>query len=299
MPAISMAGIRSFKEGEQDAARRKVFCLGGGNARMSTMFSIFIIAVACLPSACSLPLDRLPALAPRPTATSAPESSWQRIAAGLEWRMLLPNGDELAQLVVVRIDPSRYRFRALYRPGQPASLAAWRALAPAASVLINANFFDSRYEALGLVLSDGLAYGDAYQNRGGTFFIRNGAPAVRANHPEIASSIEGAEQAVQGFPLLVDHGKQAYFARSRGERTRRTLIGIDKRGDILILVSPFLGLSLADLSAYLPETDLDIETAFNLDGGGSTLLALPGADYFQPSLDQVPTVLAVYPGAGG
>ena len=259
------------------------------------MRSIFLIAVACLLSACNLPLDRLSALAPTPTATSAPASQWQRIADGLDWRRLLPNGDELAQLVVVRIDPSLYRFRALYRPGQPASLAAWRALAPAASVLINANFFDSQYQALGLVVSDGQAFGAAYQNRGGTFFIRNGAPAVLANHPEIESSVEGAEQAVQGFPLLVDQGEQAYFARSRGERTRRTLIAMDRRGHILILVSPFLGLSLADLSAYLPGTDLDIETAFNLDGGGSTLLALPGADYFQPSLDDVPTVLAAYP----
>ena len=104
---------------------------------------------------------------------------------------------------------------------------------------------------------------------------------------------------MQGFPLLVKDGKQAYFASASEERTRRTLIATDKRGNILILVSPFLGLSLMDLSAYLPKTDLEIDSAFNLDGGGSTMIALPGADYFQPSLDPLPTILAVYPRAAG
>ena len=69
---------------------------------------------------------------------------------------------------------------------------------------------------------------------------------------------------------------------------------MDKRGNVLIIIAPFLGLSLADLSAYLSQTDLEIESAVNLDGGGSTMLALPGAAYFQPSLERVPTVLAVY-----
>ena len=73
------------------------------------------------------------------------------------------------------------------------------------------------------------------------------------------------------------------------------MIAEDRQGNILIMVSPFLGLSLADLSAYLPTTDLDIQTAFNLDGGGSTMLALPAMDYFQPAFDAVPAILTVYP----
>ena len=77
------------------------------------------------------------------------------------------------------------------------------------------------------------------------------------------------------------------------------MIGIDRSGNVLIMVAPFLGLSLADLSAYLPKTDLDIDAAINLDGGGSTMIALPGADYFQPSLEPVPVILAVYRRASG
>ena len=139
------------------------------------------------------------------------------------------------------------------------------------------------------------AFGTAYTDRGGVFTVRGGAPAVTGYRSPQARIDAAVEQAAQGFPLLVDQGKQAYFGESNGERNRRTVIAEDAGGNILVLVSPFLGLSLPGLSAYLPTSDLDIITAVNLDGGGSTLLALPAADYFQPSFDAVPTILAVYP----
>lgn len=244
-----------------------------------------------------MPLRLLPTATSRPQPTATPRPAWQTIDEGLQWRKLIPGSDELAQLVVVRIDPQRYRFRALYRPGEPESLSGWGRLAPGSSVIINANFFDKRHRALGLVVSDGMASGRAYRDRGATFLIRQGEPAI-VSYPAGSLNATGIEQAIQGFPLLVEGGEQAYFAEGQGERTRRTVIGMDKRGKVLIIIAPFLGLSLADLSAYLPTTDLEIETAFNLDGGGSTLLALPGAETFLPSLDRVPTVLAVYPRFG-
>ena len=258
-----------------------------------------LIAIAGAIAACNLPLHLLPTVEPSPVPRARPESYWQTIYEGLQWRRLLPNGDELAQLIVVRVDPSKHRFRAIYRGGQAESLARWRALEPDASVIINANFFDTNDVALGLVVSDGAASGIAYRDRGGTFLIRNGEPSIVTYRSQNLQNIERIEQAVQGFPLLVENGRQAYFAAGSGERTRRTIIGIDKGGNVLIMVAPFLGLSLADLSAYLPRTDLEIDTAFNLDGGGSTLISLPGADYFQPSLDLVPTILAIYPRASG
>ncbi len=248
----------------------------------------------CLLTACNLPARLLPTLKPSPVPTAGPDSQWQTIDEGLQWRNLIPNGDELAQLIVVRIDPSHHRFRAIYQAGAAESLSSWRALEPDASVIINANFFDANEFALGLVVSEGAAHGIAYQDRGGTFLVRSGAPEIVSYRSHSLPEIEDVEQAVQGFPLLVEEGRQAYFAEGSGDRTRRTMIGIDKSGNILILVAPSLGLSLAELSAYLPKTDLDIDAAFNLDGGGSTMIALPGANYFQPSLEPVPVILAVY-----
>ena len=256
---------------------------------------LFLVLAASLLSGCNLPTKLAPTLTALPETAVKRASDWLDLAAGLQWRKLQSKGDELAQLIVVRINPRKYRFRAIYRPGQPLTLSRWRELENNASLIINANFFDPNHKALGLVVSDGASHGKAYRDRGGTFLIRNGEPLVIASRPNSLPSIETIEQAAQGFPLLVEQGRQAYFRTTGGERTRRTLIGIDQQDNVLIMVAPFLGLSLAELSAYLPRTDLELETAFNLDGGGSTMIALPGADYFQPSLDPVPMILAVYP----
>lgn len=269
----------------------------GGCKALYRVILLFALAYVC--ASCSLPRHLLPKVAPSPEPTAAPERAWRKIADGLQLRKLIPNGDELAQLVVLRVDPSKYRFRAVYRPGQPENLSGWRALEPEASVIINANYFDAKDEALGLVVSDGKPSGVAYGDRGGAFLLRNGKPAIVTYRSQPWTGAGNIEQAVQGFPILVENGGQAYVAPGRGERARRTIIGIDRRGQVLIMVAPFLGLSLADLSAYLPAADLDIETAFNLDGGRSTTISLPDADYFQPSLDQTPTILAVYKIASG
>ena len=246
------------------------------------MFLLLTSALALI--GCSLRTPSAPTQAP----TAAAESAWQSIADGMEWRTLLPNGDELAQIVVIRIEPGRFRFRAIYREGDPQSLAAWRALEPSASLIINANFFDRDHRVLGVVVSDGIRYGAAYSDRGGLFVQRSGSPTVTSTLSPQSQIDSSVQQAIQGFPLLVDQGQPAYVGSPHGERNRRTLIAEDKSGNILIMVSPFLGLSLHELSAYLPETGLEIVTAVNLDGGGSTMLALPAADYFLPSFDAVP-----------
>ena len=254
---------------------------------------LLLIIVVGLLGACALPADMRPALTALPTKTAAP--AWETLADGLEWRTLIPNGDELAQLIVVRIDPQRFRFRALYSPGHPRRLSEWRAEAPDAAVIINANFFDEAYRALGAVVSDGIVHGAFNDDYGGSFLARDGAASVIVNHTLNFSQANTIDQLVQGYPMLVDQGDPAYVRRTGSQRARRTVIAEDSRGNILILVAPYLGLSLADLSEYLTRTDLNIVRAVNLDGGGSTLIAIPGADYTQPSFDAVPTILAVYP----
>lgn len=254
-----------------------------------------LIFVVGLLGACNLPAELLPTLTAIPPATATAVSGWDRLAVGLEWRLLHPYGDDSSQLVALRIDRRHFRFRVIYHPGAPKSLASWRELEPNASIIINANFFDEANHALGAVVSDGILSGSAYLNRGGTFLARDGVPSVvgfRAGPPPLDAT---TEQAIQGFPLLVYNGEQAYFATAEGERNRRTVIAEDAIGNILILVAPYFGPSLEDLSAYLPSTDLDLVTAVNLDGGGSTMIAIPAANYYQPSFDAVPTVLAVYP----
>jgi uncharacterized protein YigE (DUF2233 family) len=259
-----------------------------------------LLACILLILGCTLSTRLPPTATPVPTATSIPTpvepGSWQPLSPGIETRTYHPPNAFLGQLWIVRIDPAQYTFCAHYRPGEPLHLSDWQAELSSAAVFVNANFFDPDHTINGLLIADGVPFGESYQGRGGTFLVQNGQPRVRSNITEPYYPGEPIEQAVQAFPMLVVNG-QASFVQS-GQVSRRTVVAQDAQGRILLMVTPLTGLSLDVLSAYLPTTDLSIVNALNLDGGGSTMI-FADSDLTQsfrlPSFDPVPAVLAVYP----
>ncbi len=224
---------------------------------------------------------------------------WESLAPGLDRRSFRPGGDyPLTQLIALRIDPAYYRFRVHYRPSDPLNLSGWRAALPNALAFINGNFFDAQNRALGLVVADGVVYTQAYQGLGGMLQVQNDGVRVRSTMLEPYAG-EALEQAVQAFPMLITNG-QASFSNPQNDRiSRRTVAGQDTQGRIVLIVTAsVVGMRLVDLSSYLASTDMALVNAVNLDGGGSTLLALdvPGQPSSQiASFDAVPTVLAIYP----
>lgn len=226
-------------------------------------------------------------------------NTWETVAPGLERRNFLPGDDyPLTQIVALRIDPAYYSFRVHYRPGSPLNLSVWRAELPGAVAFVNGNYFDPQFQALGLVVADGSAYGQAYQGMGGMLQVQNGGVRVRSTILEPYYG-EPLEQAVQAFPMLITNGLASYSNSQNDRISRRTVAGQDMQGRIVLLVtSSVVGMRLVDLSSYLASTDLNLVNAVNLDGGGSTLMELnvPGQPMIQiASFDAVPTVLAVYP----
>ncbi len=243
----------------------------------------------------------LPMLTPTPQLTETPVgvlNEWEVLAPGLERRTYYPTPEnEVTQIVALRIDPVYYTFRAHYRPGQPLTASEWGVELASAAAFVNANFFTDANEIIGLLVSDGIIYGSPYTDRGGMFLVQNGQLRVRSNINEPYLG-EALEQAVQAFPMLVLDGLQAYTNNAPDRFTRRTVVAQDTAGRIILMVTPLFGLPLLDLSVYLPQTDMNIVNAFNLDGGGSTLMGvqIAGALEFPvTSLDPVPAVLAVYP----
>lgn len=281
------------------------------NPLLTRLNTLQLIILALALAGCNLdaPLTSAPtqSQSPAPAPTGGPEfieqpiadltAEWELLAPGLERRLYIPDNDEFKQLIALRIDPALYTFRAHYRAGEPLRVDAWVDQLPGVAALINANYFDQQDNALGLLVADGVVYGSTYTDRGGTFMIQNGQPIIRSNLIEPPYPGEPIEQAVQAFPMLVLDSQTA-FTNERGDRVaRRTAIGLDAAGRVVILVTPLSGLRLTELSAYLPTTDLGLTIAFNLDGGGSTLLyaQVPGSPYLLSSRDPVPAVLAVYP----
>jgi hypothetical protein len=246
-----------------------------------------IILCLLLTSACTLNTPSPPA----PITETPVPTDWTTITPGLEQRTLIPDEGELAQITVLRIDPNQFRFQVHYRPGDPQTIRAWRDILPTAAVIINANFFDANNNIVGMLISDGIIYGTPYRDRGGMFSVENGLPRVRSN---IYTPYNGEpiEQAVQAFPMLVLDGQPA-FTRS-GAVSRRTAIGQDNLGRIIIMVTPGPGLSLSRFSAVLAQSDLNLINAFALDGGGSSMLDVAASETRIGSFDPVPAVLAVY-----
>ncbi len=254
-----------------------------------------LVAAASLLTGCNLNLPST--TIPIPSTTEPTTAAWETLAPGLERQTYNPQPDNpLVQLLVLRIDPAKYTFRVHYRPGDPQTLGAWRLSLPDATLIVNGNFFNEDDQALGLLVADGVVYGSSFQGFGGLFQVQNGQPRIRSTIREPYDSSEGLEQAVQAFPMLVLDGA-AIYEREDNDISRRTIIGQDSSGRVLLMVTPLVGLTLPALSAYLPTTDMGLTAALNLDGGRSTMLSVQAGNvsYTLRSFDSVPTVLAIYP----
>jgi uncharacterized protein YigE (DUF2233 family) len=259
---------------------------------LSSLLTFLSLLTGCLaPSPAAQP--SLPADSP---TSSGSTGDLVRLADGVERRVLSPGGSyPFTQFTVLRLDPALIAFRVHYRPGEPLSLAGWRAALPDALGFVNANFFDPQSQVVGMLVADGAVFGGSFVGRGGMFSVQNGVPQVRSLITTPYQG-EGLEQAAQAFPMLVTDGIPNY-ERTAGDRaSRRTIVAQDSAGRILLIATGSLfGMTLADLSTYLSGAGLDIVNALNLDGGGSTMMAVNSTSPITiPSFDAVPAVLAFY-----
>ncbi len=220
---------------------------------------------------------------------------WEALAEGLEQTQLRPAGHLLSGVVVLRLDPAHYVPRVHYQPGAPLDLEAWRDALPEAAALINANFFDTEYRALGLLISDGLDYSRPFRVQSGVFLLDAVGGLHIAAGTWAVGHAEPVAQGVGSFPLLLQAGQAVYQRADDWRRSRRSAVAIDAQGRLLLLNVTGLGLTLSDFSRFLAEeTRLGVVSALNLGGGGSSMLwADEGLRL--PSFDAVPAVLALYP----
>lgn len=266
-------------------------------ARFSTLLTTASLLSGCFISpATAVPPTPTVTLVPPVEPTVAASDGWTLLLPGIEQRGYYPGGEYgFSQFAAIRIDPSLYTFRVHYSPGAPLSLAQWRTALPDAVAFINANFFDAGGYIQGLLVSDGVVYGQSYVGFGGLFQVEGGQPRVRSTVYEPYYG-ESLEQAVQAFPMLMLEG-QPVFETNRADRaSRRTVVGQDANGRVVFFVSASLfGMRLQDLASYLASTDLGLVNALNLDGGGSSLLFVNSNPVSQiSSFDAVPAVIGVY-----
>ena len=246
-----------------------------------------------VPSPLRLPTPTIRPLIP----TATPDTGWVSVGEGMElreMRVLNENGRLRDQILLLRLDPSQYRFDIGYQPGTPLTLAQWQ-LQTDALLVVNGGFFTPEFIATGLIIIDGVASGSSYGANAGMFAITDAGPQVISLAERPYAPDPALIDALQAFPMLVQPGGVVGYTEP-GEANRRTVVAQDQNGRLLFIIAPLGGFTLADLSEWLVATaDLGIDRALNLDGGTSTGLFLAEPETRVPVFTAVPTVILVYP----
>ena len=256
-----------------------------------------------------------PTLTPRPTLTPSPtpwptptpeppDTGWQLLQQGVELRQVRVETGEIAErLTIVRLDPAAVRFRVHYDPIAPCPVSAWaercRGGVTPPLLVVNGGYFTPENETVGLLISDGRAWGTPYEDFAGMFAVTaDGRVSVRWLRDQFYDPDEPLGEAVQSFPVLVKPGGVMGFPADAddGRPSRRTVVAQDRQGRILFVVAPRGHLSLHEMACFLADSDLDVDVALNLDGGFSTGLWLRTNEtpVEIQSRVPVPSVISVY-----
>lgn len=172
-----------------------------------------------------------------------------------------------------RLDQTYFRMDVAYDE-TPRSLETWQ-LETNAAIVLNGGYYsveNERYFPDGLTIVNGQAFGSSFNGHGGMLAIDQSRAELRWLVREPYNSDEPLQAALQSFPILVQPGGELGFGaeRENNVRARRTAIGQDQQNRILFIVAPDGYFTLHQFSVYLTESDLGLDIAVNLDGGGST-----------------------------
>lgn len=171
---------------------------------------------------------------------------------------------------------------------------------------INANFFDTDYKPLGLVIKRGIKYNPMHkegQTLTGVFSFNNKQLTIINRS---ALSLRNTIGAVQAGPRLISNGKALSGLREKSSLSRRSGVCIDKNNHLIFYAvsSGLLGISIQKLQELLLHPRIACQSALNLDGGGSTQFymtnKLSGApedfkDFVIYGRDDVPVALGLFP----
>jgi hypothetical protein len=229
-----------------------------------------------------------------------PDADWSRLQPGLE-RRVIPiynnQNQKVESLYIWRLDQNHFRLDVAYAE-RPKTLETWQRETDA-DLVVNGGYFsieNERYFPDGLTVMNGQAFGRSFNGYGGMLAIDPSGAELRWLVQEPYNSFEPLQAALQAFPILVQPGGQLGFPATRENhaRARRTVIAQDREDRILIMVAPDGYFTLHQLSLYLTESDLNLDIALNLDGGGSTGILVADPLEIIPPRVLLPFVILVH-----
>ncbi|MFT3890211.1 MAG: phosphodiester glycosidase family protein [Anaerolineales bacterium] len=230
---------------------------------------------------------------------TAQGEGWTTLQPGLERRLIQIKNDQgqpVETLHLWRLDQNEFHLDVAFS-STPKSLQTWQQQTNA-SMVVNGGYFSIMsevYTADGLTVLNGRASGHSFTS-GGMLAINERGAELRWLNQRPYDPSETLQAALQTFPMLVTPGGQLGFGAERDNHVsaRRTVIAQDRAGRILFILAPDGYFTLHNLSAYLTASDLELDIALNLDGGGSTGLLIADPHEEIPSKVLLPFVILVY-----
>jgi hypothetical protein len=241
-----------------------------------------------------------PTLKPSPTLipTVAPLTAdgWQTVRSGITIREMLADPiSKTGRVDVVKIDPTQVDFHVRYQPDTPLKVREWYSTTQAL-IVINSSFFDGAHRAVGQLTTDGKSDGQVHQRMEGAFYLTGVGAAVWPLQGWVKPAGLQIVESVESFPmLLLPGGLLNPNIPTDARVARRTVVAVDRSGNLLFIVTPSSAFTLHGMAVWLANSDLDIDTALNFDGGSSSGLAVwtPTDVWGFDSSNRVPAVVTV------
>jgi len=191
---------------------------------------------------------------------------------------LLIEGREIDEILLARIDPTRWNFSVFNHPSGDRNVDDWsRALG--AALVVNGSYYDQYGVVDTPFRSAGVDLGPKiYDGTHGAFVAsEKGAEIVDLKTTTWRDAFGPAHDALVSYPLLLDESG-ATRATSSDWLANRSFLAQDRAGRVVIGTTRDASLRLIDLARVLKDSDLDLKRALNLDGGpvACQSIILPG-----------------------
>jgi uncharacterized protein YigE (DUF2233 family) len=231
--------------------------------------------------------------------------TWKPIQRGMEFRKIMMQRTDPSyslELKLLRLDSQFIVPRVLYADQFQLKSANAKVFAEKTGAIaaINANYFDEKGRPLGYLKTAQKEINRAVSKHGlytGVFGLGESGPFI--THRDEFQPAQAGE-ALQSGPLLLHRSAFVEVVSGSGRHARRSVIGIDKDGRVLIGVSDGVigGLSFAELQEMFTEPKWQIAAIelLNLDGGGSAQLYVKSGKFEEwlPGTSEVPVAIGFF-----
>jgi uncharacterized protein YigE (DUF2233 family) len=240
-----------------------------------------------------------------PTLTVTDAGRWRTVQTGVSFRTIALERSEPSytlELKLLRCDSRLIVPRILHAGQFQLKSAAVKALAEKSGAIaaINASYFDENRRPLAYLKTAAQEINRTVSKHAlytGIFGVGEGGPFVTHRDEFLPGQ---ASEALQSGPLLLHRGATADFNVTLARYARRTVVGIDKQGQMIVGVTDALagGLSFSEIQELFLNARWQLEAVdlLNLDGGGSSQLYVKSGKFEEwlPGTTEIPVGIGFF-----